>query len=70
MGRSRGGLPTQIHAVVDALGNPLRYAFTPGQSNDSVIGHEMLSTLDLQNREVLADRAYDTRYQCNYCLAC
>ncbi|WP_373408428.1 IS5 family transposase [Brevibacillus brevis] len=60
IGRSRGGLTTKIHAVADALGNPLRFELTPGQAHDSVMGYEMLSTLDLQNREVLADRAYDT----------
>ncbi|WP_279633708.1 transposase [Brevibacillus antibioticus] len=60
MGRSRGGLTTKIHAVADALGNPLHFELTPGQAHDSVMGYEMLSTLDLQNREVLADRAYDT----------
>lgn len=60
IGRSRGGLTTKIHAVVDALGNPLRFELTAGQAHDSVTGYEILSTLDLQNREVLADRAYDT----------
>ena len=31
MGKSRGGLSTRIHAVVDALGNPVRLLLTPGQ---------------------------------------
>ncbi|ADM70092.1 hypothetical protein GMA19_02285 [Paenibacillus polymyxa E681] len=60
IGRSRGGLTTKIHAVVDALGNPLCFELTPGQAHDSVMGYDMLSKLDLQNREILADRAYDT----------
>lgn len=29
IGRSRGGLTTKIHAVVDALGNPLGFSLTP-----------------------------------------
>ncbi|GGO09923.1 DDE transposase [Saccharibacillus kuerlensis] len=53
-------MTTKIHAVVDALGNPLKFELTPGQAHDSVKGYEMLSQFDLSNREVLADRAYDT----------
>src|SRR5215472_6069392 len=34
LGRSRGGLSTKIHALVDALGNPLRLLLTPGQAHD------------------------------------
>ena len=32
--RSRSGLTTKVHAVVDALGNPLRFILTPGQASD------------------------------------
>ena len=60
MGRSRGGLTTKIHAVVDALGNPLRFELTAGQAHDSVMGYELLQAMDLANKQVLADRAYDT----------
>src|ERR1700694_824900 len=31
IGRSRGGLTTKIHALVDALGNPVELMLTPGQ---------------------------------------
>ncbi|MCF6317271.1 MAG: transposase [Marinosulfonomonas sp.] len=31
MGRSRGGLTTKIHALVNEDGLPLRYLLTPGQ---------------------------------------
>lgn len=34
MGKSRGGLSTKIHAIVDALGNPLRLLLTPGQASE------------------------------------
>ena len=33
-GRSRGGLTTKIHAVVDANGLPLHVAITGGQQHD------------------------------------
>ncbi|WP_434784554.1 IS5 family transposase [Paenibacillus polymyxa] len=60
IGRSRGGLSTKIHAVVDALGNPLRFELTGGQAHDSVQGYEILQTIELTMKQVLADRAYDT----------
>lgn len=72
MGRAQKGGPStsdwtfpwrinnQIHAVVDALGNPLRFELTGGQCHDSVTGYEMLSQMELSKRQVLADRAYDT----------
>src|SRR5215831_13927999 len=34
LGRSKGGVSTKIHALVDALGNPLRFLLTPGQVHD------------------------------------
>ncbi|GAE07984.1 hypothetical protein [Paenibacillus sp. JCM 10914] len=42
MGRSRGRLTTNIHAVVGALGNPLRFELMAGQDHDSVKSYEML----------------------------
>src|SRR5215475_1704761 len=36
IGKSRGGLSTKIHALVDALGNPLAFLLTPGQTHDLV----------------------------------
>ena len=34
LGRSRGGLSSKIHATVDALGNPLGFLLTPGETHD------------------------------------
>ncbi len=34
IGVSRGGKNTKIHAVVDALGNPVTLYLTPGNEND------------------------------------
>lgn len=34
IGRSRGGLTTKIHMIVDALGNPLALSLTGGQVHD------------------------------------
>jgi len=58
MGRSRGGLTTKIHAVVDAKGLPIRLALTPGQDYDGAAAMELLDALP-ENAMVLADKAYD-----------
>ncbi len=59
MGRSRGGLTTKIHALVDAEGRPIRLALTAGQAGDAPAAHALLS--DLQAGSILlADKAYDT----------
>jgi len=34
MGRSRGGLTTKIHALVDACGLPIALKLTEGQAHD------------------------------------
>jgi transposase len=34
IGRSRGGLTTKIHVLVDALGNPVEVMLSPGQDHD------------------------------------
>ncbi len=45
---------------MDALGNPLKYEVTAGNINDCVIGYEMLQNIDIEGKNVLADRGYDT----------
>ena len=59
MGRSRGGLTTKIHALVDAEGRPIALKLTEGQAHD---GHSAADMLDaIGNGQVLlADRAYDS----------
>ena len=59
IGRSRGGLTTKIHAVVDALGNPLRFILTPGQASD--IGQAEALIADFSAAHVLADKGYDAK---------
>ncbi|MFI6589187.1 MULTISPECIES: transposase [Paenibacillus] len=56
IGRSRGGLSTKIHAIVDALGNPLRFNLTGGEAHDSVQGFNLLKSMKLTRKQVLADR--------------
>jgi transposase len=58
MGRSRGGLTTKIHAIVDANGLPIRLALSPGQAHDASLINELLDGLP-PDAMLLGDRAYD-----------
>ena len=57
IGRSRGGPSTKIHAVVDALGNPVKLALSPGQTHEMKLAYALLA--DISNAYVAGDRAYD-----------
>jgi transposase len=59
MGRSRGGLTTKIHAVVDANGNPINLKLTEGQAHDGRSADDMLDSVGT-GQTLLADRAYDS----------
>jgi transposase len=59
MGRSRGGLTTKIHALVDANGNPIALKLTEGQAHDGRSAGDMLHGLSV-GQILLADRAYDS----------
>lgn len=61
LGRSVGGLSTKLHAVVDALGLPIRLCLTPGQASDAPIGPKILNKLP-PSTYVLADKAYDNQH--------
>ena len=58
-GRSRGGLTTKIHAVVDANGLPIRLALSAGQDHDSCLATHLLDGLE-SHCILLADRGYDS----------
>jgi transposase len=45
MGRSRGGLTSEIHAVVDTNGLPIHLALTPGEVHDNQLCSILLSLL-------------------------
>jgi len=58
MGRSRGGLTTKIHALVNEVGLPIRLHLTPGQDHDAPVCRVLLDQLQ-PGQSVLADKAYD-----------
>lgn len=72
LGRSRGGLSTKIHHLVDGGGNPLVIAVTAGQAGDSPMLKYLLADLAVaplgrpgrprtRPDAVLGDKAYSSR---------
>ena len=59
MGRSRGGLTTKIHALVDANGLPIMLKLAEGQAHDGRSAADMLDGIG-KDQVLLADRAYDS----------
>ena len=57
LGRSKGGFSTKIHALVDALGNPIKFIVTPGQRHEITQADSLVQ--DLKNTMLLADKGYD-----------
>ena len=50
-------MTTKIHAVVDALGNPVALSLTPGQAADITQAEPLLERLDPE--ALIADKGYD-----------
>lgn len=70
LGRSRGGLSTKIHAVVDAKGLPIAIVATGGQRNDGAMLEDILDEIRVPRigpgrprtrpDAVVADKAYSS----------
>jgi transposase len=58
IGRSRGGLTTKLHALCDALGNPVRLILTPGNIAECTQAEPLLA--GIVANDVLADKGYDS----------
>lgn len=59
MGRSRGGLTSKIHALVDADGRPVALRLTGGQVHDSQEAEALLEAMP-DGATLLADKGYDS----------
>ena len=58
IGVSRGGRSTKIHAVMDALGNPIHVQLSAGNVHDVKVSQEMLEAVKLRpGMAVLADKS-------------
>ena len=61
VGRTKGGLNTKIHAIVDGLGNPVAFLLSPGNDNDSIHAIELMNMTDIAGSNLLGDKAYGTK---------
>ena len=57
LGRCVGGFTSKINAMVDALGNPLKFILSPGQQHDIKAVPFLIE--GIKNSDVLADKGYD-----------
>ena len=53
IGRTRGGLNTKLHAIVDGLGNPVEFMLSAGNDHDSVHAVELLEKVEIGGSNVL-----------------
>lgn len=60
LGRSRGGFGSKLHALVDGLGNPLRFRLTAAQTHDITQAHELIA--DYAADFIIADKGYDAEH--------
>ena len=58
VGRTRGGLNTKLHTIVDGLGNPVTFLLSAGNDHDSTHAIQLLEQVNISGSSVLADRAY------------
>jgi hypothetical protein len=58
LGRSKGGFTTKIHALLDALGNPLKFILSPGQRHESTQAEKLIEGGPLS--VLIADKGYDS----------
>ena len=61
VGRTRGGLNTKLHTIVDGLGNPMEFLLSAGNDHDSTHAIEILERIEISGSSVLADRAYGAK---------
>ena len=59
IGRSRGGLSTKIHALVDALGNPVDFFLTGGEAHAISSAPTTSLPADARPTSLIADKAFD-----------
>lgn len=70
IGTSRGGNNTKIHAIVDALGNPIHIQLTAGNTHDVRVAAEALNCVNINESTVLADKAYGSKSLRTYIESC
>lgn len=62
MGRTKGGINSKLHAVVDGRGRAICLILTQGQAHEVTIAPELLHSL--RNVIIVGDKAYDSYALC------
>lgn len=60
VGRTRGGLNTKLHTIVNSLGNLVTFLLSAGNDHGSTHVIQLLEQVNFSGNNVLADRAYGT----------
>lgn len=58
LGRSRAGVSTKLHALVDGQARPLHLTLTPGHRHEATVAEELVE--HAQGKAFLADAGYDS----------
>lgn len=58
IGLSHSGHTTKIYTVVDGRGNPVHFQLPSGNWHDSTQAVDVLSNINIQGSNILADKAY------------
>jgi transposase len=58
LGRSRGGVSTKLHAIVDTSSRPLHIALTAGLRHEMIAANELLR--HARGRVLIGDTGYDS----------
>ena len=61
VGRSKGGLNTKVHTIVDGLGNPLAFLLSPGNDHDCRHAIPLLGKVDIKGSNIIGDKAYGAK---------
>jgi hypothetical protein len=64
MGRSRGGLTSKIHALVDSNGLPVRLALSPGEAHDVSLPRPEPGRAVLQQDQAMSSDCNALRQAC------
>lgn len=62
VGRTKGGLNTKVHAIVDGLGNLVAFLLSPGNDNDSTHAIELMKMTDIAGSSLLVDKAHERNH--------
>ena len=61
VGRTKGGINTKIHAIVDGLGNPVAFLLSPGNDGDSTHAKEILAYIKKHGAAVVIPPKSNTK---------